>query len=111
METTLDALGKASDVSSKRVPPDVRVRWDEHPPDDFGEGDVVYLLLTDSYGYDGTNAMHWIVLLDLFESKERPHRLLATYADPLYDELSVWPWDALLAWKVLDGFRVERPAP
>lgn len=72
----------------------------------------VYLLRTDSYGYDGQNLWHWIVLLDIFPSADKeqdgsPRHRLALYADTVDGQLIVWPWKSLVASKVLDGFHVS----
>lgn len=86
--------------------------WRNNPslPADAKEDDVVYLLHTDSYGYDGENLYHWIILLDLFSSNDRKHQL-ALYADPLCNELQLWPWASLLESKVTHALRIERSAP
>ena len=70
----------------------------------------VYLLHTDSYGYDAKNGWHWIVLLDLFPAKgTKENTTLALCADPMEDQLVVWIWESLLASKVNHAFRITRP--
>ncbi|MFO0761093.1 MAG: papain-like cysteine protease family protein [Byssovorax sp.] len=94
-------------MSAKVTGDELKHRRDAQAIRDLDGVDSVYLLLTDCYGQDGTNLKHWIILVDLFRAKNKK-RLLALYADPLYDALCVWPWDALLATRVLEGFRIER---
>jgi hypothetical protein len=79
--------------------------------------DEVYVLLTDSYGYDGRNVMHWLVLLHTFPSKEEkdgvsePPQRLALCADPMEDALTVWSWKSLLESRVLRAFKITKTAP
>lgn len=83
------------------------------PHDVFGR-DTVYLLHTDSYNVDGVNIGHWIILLNIFDSKESEHgqqqTRLALCADPSSPEgeVSVWTWQSLLETKVTDALRIVR---
>lgn len=73
-------------------------------------GATVYLLFMDHYGRDGENLGHWILLLDLFPSIEKPRgreaQLLACYADSLSGKAEIWPWTSLLHAEVREGFRL-----
>lgn len=77
------------------------------------EADEVYVLFTDSYGYDGRNVHHWIILLDLFASKSSKQdpeiQRLALCADPMEDQLAVWRWESLLASRVTEAFKISKP--
>jgi hypothetical protein len=91
-----------------------RVReWHESPePPEFLE-DSAILAHVDSYDYDGRNLGHWIIWLDRFPSLDLgtnglPRHQLIFYADPLYDELAVWPWISLVTSQVTAAFFLTR---
>lgn len=98
---TISGLGRRS-VSTNMVEA-WRAKLPEVPPI---TSDSVYLLLTDWYLLDGTNPGHWLILLDLFPPAAR--RPLALVANPLQKKREVWPWDQLLASRVLRGFHLTR---
>lgn len=102
-------------LSSAQLPAEQLQEWHQAAVPEFTD-DSVYLLYTDCYEADGQNLLHWIVLLNLFDSVDKepdgsPRHQLALCADPLYDDLTVWTWRSLLASKVVNVFHVVRVAP
>lgn len=111
------ALTKIREISLKGGPTKAEVaawRADSALPADATDRGTVYLLHTDSYDLDGVNIGHWIVLLDIIESRGprhgQPRVHLARCADPSSheDEVSVWTWSSLLESRVTHAFRVTR---
>jgi hypothetical protein len=105
-DTGIDA--DKMDVALAALPPNcVHSHADVEQIEDV-DAEQVYLLLLDSYLYDGSNVWHWVILLDLFQSKERDPQRLALYVDPTEDQLVVWGWTSLRASKVRRAFRITR---
>jgi hypothetical protein len=101
------ALGTIPGLGCRNISANMVETWRAKLPEGpLLTSDSVYLLLTDWYLLDGTNPLHWLILLDRFRGAGR--RPLALVANPLQKEREVWPWDQLLASRVLQGFHLTR---
>lgn len=112
------ALRSIPGLSIRKLPTTAQVAaWqiDGSPPPDDMFQDSIYLLATDSYGTNGENAGHWLILLGIFDSSSGksdvpPPEPLALCADPWErgKTISVWTWRSLLASRVTRAFRITR---
>lgn len=69
---------------------------------------TVYLLEIDWYSRDAKNLGHWIIVVDIFDSKDKRPKALAYCANSVSGECEVWPWKSLLHNGVHSAFRVTR---
>ena len=111
------ALKAIPDLRVVAVPEAQVVAWrvDGSTPEISTFQDSVYLLCTDSYDRNGENIGHWLILRELFDSKDKakdgtPRAQLAWCADPWGKDgaKSVWTWQSLLETKVTHAFRITR---